>query len=40
MMLSDPIWNGVDWLKGAWVHHGLPLMLATLVALFGVRRSG
>jgi YjbE family integral membrane protein len=40
MMLSDPIWNGVDWLKGAWVHHGLPLMLAAVVALFGVRRSG
>ena len=40
MLLSDPIWNGVGWLKGAWVHHGLPLMLAALVALFGVRRSG
>ena len=40
MMLSDPIWNGLDWLKGSWVHNSLPLMLAALVALFGVRRSG
>jgi YjbE family integral membrane protein len=38
MLLSDPIWNALVWLKDPWFHNSLPVMLATVIALFGVRR--
>jgi len=38
MLLSDPIWNALEWLKDPWIHNSLPMMLATVIALFGVRR--
>lgn len=38
MLLSDPIWNGLGWLRDPWIHNGLPAVLATMIALFGLRR--
>jgi YjbE family integral membrane protein len=38
LLLSDPIWHALAWLKAPWVHNSLPVMLAIAVALFGMRR--
>lgn len=38
MLLSDPAWAGVDWVHQTWLHNALPVMLAVLIALLGLRR--
>ncbi len=38
LLLSDPLWQDLSWLKDSWIHNSLPMMLATVIALFGVRR--
>ena len=38
MLLSDPAWAAVHWVHQSWLHNGLPVMLAVLIALLGLRR--
>ena len=38
MLLSDPAWQSLDWVHQSWLHNSLPVMLAVIVALFGLRR--
>ncbi len=38
MLLSDPAWAAAHWVHQSWLHNGLPVMLAVLIALLGLRR--